>query len=345
MISEHTHASPGLYLAAIAAGFATPLVLVAAFLLIARGQDRLAAPPLTGNQSFDEKVVWLREHGGLDCDVLAVGSSMTLNNLDSATLARNLPEGWRFRNAAAWGLKIKNTRAEVEFMLKHGRPKAVIVVSSYMDFLREPATAGPLDEDEVRPEKALFFKEDEVASLAQDGNYWLSVAQHFDLSFYVKNYARIKRMRTSNQKFNSCMFDAGGSVPLAPIKPEGNAFRWGKKVDLAGIDAKEYLELAALASWLQTYGVRLIFVQPPIRSAAASAETPEDLRWHWRRIDEILSAHGFRFVNFHEKLRLSDAYFADYSHLNATGAAVFSQALADEYATELGRGAVVGKQP
>jgi len=72
------------------AAFFLPICLgagaIVTLLLYFKSRGELAPVPLTGSVSFNAKMEFLRRRPAKNADVLAVGSSMVLNNLDTATV-------------------------------------------------------------------------------------------------------------------------------------------------------------------------------------------------------------------------------------------------------------------
>src|SRR3982751_6326885 len=62
------------------------------------------APALSDSYSLNEKIEFLRTKEK-DIPILAIGSSIALNNLHSETIAKNIT-GKKFLNAASWGMNM-----------------------------------------------------------------------------------------------------------------------------------------------------------------------------------------------------------------------------------------------
>jgi hypothetical protein len=308
----------------LALAFLTALIVTgvpASFLYWAHYKGRLVAPALTGSVSFDEKVRFLRNTPSKQCDVLVIGSSMALSNIESQTILKHLPPGTRLLNAGAWSMKIGHIRAMLECLLGLYRPRAVIFVCGLMDFYRDP-----------RPSQ--FFDASEVTQFINGSPYWVSVLRHWDLQYYWEQSFSILQDRSTRKRYYSVMFDAWGGVPLEISFPEINQYRWNRKVDLTQVDPRQYEELGRLADVIRSRRLHLICVQTPLRQSAIPVGAAAGVDEHWRHMEQILHSRGFHLWNLQKEMSLSDEYFADYSHLNEKGAVIISEAVGREAASQ-----------
>jgi hypothetical protein len=309
--------SPCRYLALAALAALVVVGVPASFLYWAYSQGRLVAPAITGNVCFDEKVRFLRNSASKQCDVLVVGSSMALANVESQTMLKHLPPATRLLNAGAWNMKVGHIRAMLECLLGVYRPDRIILVCGMMDFYRDP-----------RPSQ--FFDAGEVTEFINGSSYWAAVLRHFDLQYYVRWSFSILQHRSTRKDYDSVMFDPWGAVPLDISFPEINPRRWNQKMDPAQVDPRQYEELGRLADLVRSRGLRLICVQPPLRQGSIPVGAAAGVDQHWRRMEEILRSRGFHLFNLQKEMTLSDEYFADYSHLNEKGAVIFSDVVGRE---------------
>ena len=272
-------------------------------------KDRLPPPPFTGSISFDEKAVWLSKHFDQPCDVLAIGSSMTLNNLDSEVFA-----GRHFLNAGSWGLKIDQTDYLLSLLLEYLKPKVVLVVTAPTDFERDYRGRKIYDETKLRR----FFTSKDLFRSHLDCLY---------LTYLVENYAAIGRDRHGRRNYYSLDFDSGGSVPIDPEGLERDQKRWMKPVaPESSMDPVNYEALGKLAKRCADIGIQFLLVQPPIRKDILS-ETDIDFltNRHWPKLAAICQEHEATFDNQHGVMAADSSVFVDSTHLNAIGAQRLSQ--------------------
>ena len=275
------------------------------------------APAISGNVCFDEKVRFLRNSPTKQCDVLVIGSSMALNNIDSEAMLKHLPPGTRLLNAGAYNMKISQTRALLDCLLAVYRPRNVIFVCGLMDFNKTPGPTQFFDASEV-----IRFINGRSASIP-------ILLRHFDLQYYVKWSSRILQIRSSRRDYFSVMFDAWGSIPLEIFFPKVDERRWNLKVDPEQLDPAEYEELGSIADSVRSRGLTLICIQPPMKRGSVPLAVSAAVDEHWSRMERILGIRGFHLWN-HSAMGLSDDYFCDYSHLNNKGAPIFSEIVGRE---------------
>ncbi len=296
-------------------------IAIVAMLLVFRSTGRLAPIPITGSVSYDEKLQLLRDRHGQSIDVLAVGSSMTLNNLKSDVVLQHLPPGVSFFNAASYGQKISQSRKLIEFLQPRFKAKAVIMICGPMDFdlnssyhiAFDPADAGRFIGGECYP--------------------W-SLARHFDALYYAREARTIATQRRSRSDYSHLHFDTGGGSPLEISYPNIDQARWNQKPDRQR-DPNEYLELQKLAQFLESNHIPFFLAQPPLRQSCLTPDILPKLELHWQNINQALSSTGSKLINLQYDLPLPDSAYADYSHLNEQGAAIFTEKLMRQTATDL----------
>ena len=315
MMSSQHELSPGQYVMRAVAACSIFLALVGLGLVYADKQGRLAPPPLTGNMCLDEKARLVRTLADEGCDVLVAGSSMALNNIASEPLIEKLPPGTRLLNIGAWGMKIRETREWIEHVRAVTKPAYVVLVVGPMDFYSGYANS-----------RNTF--QDDVDGFLRGEPYALYVARHFDIVYYLSSYFSIDHARRSRDHYQSLAFDAWGGLPLNVQYPSVDPVRWNQKVVPHLFNAEHYDELRRLASTLRKDGVKLYCVQPPLRKGSIVPASRAAVEAHWERIAKILADEGQQFLNLHNELQLDDSLYADYSHLNGRGAAIFTAAFA-----------------
>jgi hypothetical protein len=323
--------SPRRYVALAALAALLVVGAPALFFFWAYSQGRLVAPALSGNVCLDEKVRFLRNSPTKQCDVLVIGSSMALNNIDSEAMLKHLPLGTRLLNAGAYNMKISQTRALLECLLAVYRPRSVILVCGLMDFNKTGPTPV-LDSPEL------------IQFINGSSSWVLVLLRHFDLQYYVKWSFRILQSRSSRKDYFSVMFDAWGSIPLEISFPKVDERRWNLKVDPEQLDPAEYEEFARVADVVRNKGLSLICIQPPMRQGAVPVGATAAVDQHWRRMERVLGSRGFHLWNFNA-IGLGDEYFADYSHLNERGVVPFSEMLGRELDSQWSKHSVASTQP
>lgn len=274
---------------------------------------QLPPPPFSGSVSFDEKAVWLQPRLSQPCEVLAIGSSMTVNNLDAAVLGSDA-----FLNAASWGLKMRHIEYFLEVLLDYLDPSVVLVVTAPTDFEKDYRDREFVEERALRR----FFEDGKLF-----GAHW----RHLSANYLVGTLPELRRDRVGRGTYYSLDFDSGGCVPLDLMEEGFERWpeRWDRPIARAeNTDERNYASLKTMAQRCRDRGIRFLLVQAPIREAVL---TPDDRRHledvHWPALKEICEVEGAEFLNFHGQLPLSEDDFADSTHLNRKGAGKLSRAL------------------
>lgn len=272
-------------------------------------EGRLAAPPVTGRLSFDEKLLYFRNNPPRDrIRVLAIGSSMTLNNLASVPVSDAVGGG--YLNFSSWGLSVRQIAYLTRFLVERYQPEVVINVTGPMDFYRDAAPAE-------------FFDRLEVTGFLDGGSTFLLYMKYFDPFYVVKNSLGLRAIRNGNSSYNSVMFDSAGGV-LLDIAPDAiDEKRLNRRMDMARLDESAYAELANLATFLVARNIRYVIVQSPLRTTAIDNDMA-GMRRHWGMLEQLAGKHGFRFINLFDSDVVTDGDFVDSAHLGRQGAERFT---------------------
>ena len=286
----------------------TTLVCVHAF------REKLPPPPFTGSISFDEKAMWIAKRLKEPCDILAIGSSMTMNNLDSSAFA-----GQDFINASSWGMKIEQTDYFVDLLLNYWSPKTLIVVTAPIDF-----------EGDYRGKK--IFDREKLKRFFDSGDLFRAHLDYLSAHYLLGTMSEVRRDRVGRKTYYSLDFDEGGSVPLDLMTEDFERLddRWNKSLaqEEAIVEAS-YLGLQSLAKRCQDKGIRLLLVQSPIREDIMTEKDTAFLaKTHWPRLAKICHESSGAFHNFHGTLAMTEGDFADSTHLSRSGARKLSMEMA-----------------
>lgn len=303
------------YFLVVVAMVLIPVLGIVGLLLGASHEGSLAPPPLTGSISFDLKVEFLREKDPGSCKVLAIGSSMSLNNLDSEVIVRRLGVEDQFLNAGAWGRRIGQTRAFLELLLEKYDPHMVILATAPIDFIE----AEDVDYDRGHLER--FIK---------GSPYWITVARYFNPKYYYDQRKEMLKIKRRRDIFTSLQFDEYGGVVFNVTRESDPSWekRYSEAYALNEKSPRQYEQLGVIADLLREREIELVVVQPPIRGEAFEIQKQAILQ-HWQQLQEVVAAHQIRFVNLHEQLPVSDECFSDAVHFNSKGVRLFTTALMD----------------
>ena len=310
------------YLLVFAVPLLFPAALIALALIYLHSVGKLAPVPLTGSISFNEKAELLRRDRHMPIDVLAVGSSMTLDNLDGQIVKEHLPGDANLFNAGSFGLKISQSAHLAQLILRKRNPAAVIMVTGPEDFT-------------VNQQAGLDYDDGDFERFTDGGFYPWFVARHFDMAYYRSGMKEIRLDRRSRRDYGSLAFDKYGGVLLNIHFPHVNMVRWNARADLIHSDPTEWDAFESFAEFLHQRKISFYVAQSPLRKAPVNAEMASLMKARCARLARIVEAHGGAFFDGFDHCPLDDSYFADYAHLNAQGADKFTTAFMDAIDPEL----------
>lgn len=290
------------------------------FLSIVVGIYTFGPRLLTGNKllirftnsiSFDARIYDIRQKTVPNYDYLAIGSSMTMNNLNSDVMMNYLgPMGENFYNCSAWGLSVQDMKNWMNVLLKKYQPKGIIMFGSMEDF------------DEVEQN---YNYEDISRYLngARQSSFYLEYGVFGDLSYY-KEY---EKLREGNNSYDSLNFDDNGGVILEVYGIDRAMNRWEKKFTEEFIQNNEnYQSLYEMASELKKQGIDFYYVQMPSRQMYVTDTMGDEiLNSHVERCREVVEGSGQYYYNAINYEKYSDDYFSDYTHMNEHGSLLITQ--------------------
>lgn len=272
-------------------------------------RDYLPAPRYTGNVALNEKLLRIAELPSDSIQVLAIGSSMTLNNLASTPVVDHFGTK-AYLNVGAWGIGIKESAQLLPAMVERLSPSTVIIVTNLMDF--EPGSS--LNEDEIRTVQ-LFLRE--------GGDVWDHI-RYWDTPWFLRQMElnRIRYRDRGNYEFLG--FDEHGAATLEVPQERILRSRFNEKPpDAQDVDTSRYTGFAAMAYWLRMKDIDLVVLRSPYRQGLQSPELKELNKEHGARLERILNSTGHRFVDG-SKFDWPDSLFNDASHLDRAGAEAFT---------------------
>lgn len=262
--------------------------------------------PLISNRiSFDAKALHLRDSGPAKIDVLAIGSSISLNNINSSTVVKNL-KGETFYNASVWNLNFKSILSLLKYYVNEFSPSIVVTVTASVDF----------NNCYLFPE--FDKKVDSLNMLLKGWPEWY---------FYLKKYnpsrieARRKMLRLySNPNHSkSLCFDKWGGVPLNVAEKDKNPVHL--KQVMMEMQKKHYKAFESLCTYLRSRKIKFVLaLSPTLPHFSGSENATERLKVHKHRIREITEKYGHQFIDLSDLSLYKKEDFADNIHLQKSGA-------------------------
>ena len=291
------------------------LILVLLILVILDFSEK-PAPRFTPNFALNEKVRWLKVNGG-NCDILVIGSSMALGNIDGPHIKSALPNR-SILNTGAWGLSLMDTLNLLQIIAPICKPKLIVLVMAQSDFSHSNTVqdwsqiSRYLNHKRLEPEFSYIYN--------MDGLYYLT-------SFLD----RIGKKEMGNKIYDSLNFDETGGVVLDSTGLEIDYKKWNGFLNEAPLTKinmdngfKSLLKISGIASHC---GSQLLIITTPIRRAAWKIQLENKIFQLWSDVSLWSMIHNVTYVNDSQSLDFDDSYFADYMHLNNKGARALTEDL------------------
>jgi hypothetical protein len=276
-----------------------------ALALICHSPD-MPGPYVSSSESFNEKALWLRKaiERRPSADILVMGSSMALHNIDGAELARVTGTG-AIVNASSWGMSPEDSQEVIQILSDRLHPRLVILTCFGGDFMMRtrPAINWPaFDRCLSSPFLLPLYLS------APDGRYYWAT--------YKDQQKPANKLRRGGESLN---FDAYGGVPLSC-----EYYKGGGTEDLSPALYKSWSPdalgaLDGIRADLQARNIRLLVVASPL---SPRAEQIVGARWNtelWPEVARRVTAPGCAFIHVTGPEFTSNE-FGDSYHLNACGA-------------------------
>jgi len=274
--------------------------------------------PIIDHISFDAKIQFIYEHIDINkIDTIVVGSSLALNNVQGAYLEKSSKKCKNVLNLSVWSVDAPQVEQLLELTQVFPNLERIIYTGQFSSF-NHASTFKNFD--------AKFLKK----YISHDLNpveytkFILNTCK--DISFCINRQKEWEKEYGNNNKFSFLGFDHTGSAPLHIYGEDIVQKRW-TKVDGAGQHPNALKTLNAMAQKAYERNIKFYFFQQPYRQAQIDKyeHIQEIMKTFPKTMEELLSKHHGVFFNLHEKLHLSDAYFADRSHLNDKGSKVVAE--------------------
>jgi len=260
------------------------------------------APIITNSTLFDVKMLAVQKHHIKNIKLLAMGSSITLYELNSDSIVQNfnLP----YYNFASWGLQIADMNKLLASLVKTNKPKYIIICSSFPDFVSPPNNS--------------------YLNYINTSNY---IKDNFPEFFYFKTYNSIHQV--IRRKFNTypLYLDNWGGASLSARLRNVNSEKW-KEHDIfpTKYTPGNYKALDSLGAFLFEQKIKLIFVQVPIKkSYINSDQSKRVILAHFDRCKSIVEGKGGIYLNYYNTTIFTDSLFIDQYHLQDAGSLILTK--------------------
>jgi hypothetical protein len=283
---------------------------IISFVLLTFYFKEIPALKFSDSYSFNEKMLFLgRSSKG--ANVLAIGSSMSLNNLHSETVTLEL-QSKKFINTASWGMSIRDDYDFLKSLNKIYKITSIIIVSNIIDF--------------SEADKNIDFEFVKSYLNVRPLKIFLSFIRNFDLKYYLLNFKYAQNVRNCINNYDYLKFDNYGTINFSKENFVINNARWNRDFLEKPKDI-QYLYLDSLADYCMSNRIELLFFQSPMRTGIYSRlnQSQSDMNnLHLEKVKNILERDNFQFINPSDKL-WQDSLFIDGIHFNEAGARLFTE--------------------
>ncbi len=280
-------------------------------------REYLPAPRLTRNISLNEQLQRVKQivQGGSPhsdngrVNMLAAGSSMSLNNLNSRAVLEHFGDS-NFVNVGSWSTRINHTTKLSASLIEILEPKTLLITSNMEDWMTIPD----------------FFTLDTgmIRSYLTEWSTPESYLRTMRPSYYLREMERNMHRMTDQTILDFLGFDDWGgaaiNVPPERVAPERNILNIPTPDQ---VDHSLYPYLEWLAEHLAGKGIELIYIQSPYRESDQTEELIGIIAAHEQRVQKVLLRSGHTFISTTDRT-WPDELFIDPSHLTEKGAYLFT---------------------
>jgi len=274
--------------------------------------DDIPAPNLSNSYSFNEKMLFVHK-SKINPEILGIGSSMSLNNLDTKTIVNHFDKK-KYLNTASWGFSIKDNYLFLKALKEIYHPQMIMMASNNIDFQQE--------EKKINYQEVVNYIKSENAS-----KYYLGY-DYFNLKYFFTNFKYAREVRSCNKDYQYLNFDENGGVNFESegfnIKPG----RWNEDYIRYAIQDEQYKYFDSINSFCAKNKIKFSFFQTPLRSSYAktlNAAQNKILSDHYNKVSEIVHKYDHKFVNANDLKDWDDSLYVDVIHLNKIGSKIFTQ--------------------
>lgn len=276
--------------------------------------------PITGRISFDAKITFIKEHIDREkVDTIIVGSSIGLNNVQGTVLEASSQKCQSVLNLSVYEATPTQIEQVLELTGIFPNLRRIIYSAQYSDF----GYAGRIKEYDPSFIKAYL---DDTMTFKEKISFYFHSCQN--IFFCIRREWNWREKYMQNNQFTYLGFDSTGSVPLHIYGKDIIKSRWEKPhFDKQSKQAFGALERMSQKAYKEN--IDFIFVVQPYRGPLVKNfnHVRPVMQSFSHQTEQIVTKNGGRFLNLHDRLHLSDKYFADRSHLNDQGSVIGTKAI------------------
>jgi hypothetical protein len=289
------------------------VLIFSIWVLISYPEVDIPAPNLSNSYSFNEKMLFMNgQNKAMNLDVLAIGSSLTLNNLQSISVTEILNTE-NFVNASSWGLGMKDNFHLLKVLNEIYNPKELIMVINLIDFQNK--------------NKHVNIKFNYLKDFLSTNFSFIYHLKTFNLEYYFDNIRYSQKVRNCINDYEYLGFDKYGGVNFCAEDFKIDITSWNGDSEFSDLDVDQYQYMDSIASFCNNKAIKLYVFQSPFRQGyyLNIDETEKKMvHSHSEMIQKIINKYNISFANSLDRT-WSDSLFVDVKHLNDTGAKLFTE--------------------
>jgi len=273
--------------------------------------NNLPALNFSDSYSFNEKIRFMKENK-TNSKILGLGSSMTLNNLDSETITKHFDSD-SYLNAGSWGMSPVDDYKFLQSISDYRSFEKIIICTNFCDFTEQV--------------KNIDF---DFMNNYLNSNYFgltFDFISKFDLEYYTTNIPYSKKVRSTFNEYTNLQFEEYGSVPYEKKGFKIDSARWNNNHFNKTEARSHYVYLDSIAWYCNINDIELVVLQSPYRNGVKSkldySET-ERLDQHIDRVQRIVENRSQTFVNM-TNYNWDDSLFVDGIHFSSEGSKIFTE--------------------
>jgi len=265
--------------------------------------ENIPPPNLVNSFSYNLKLEFIATK---KADCIAVGSSLTQNNLYSKLVVDSLHIK-DYLNLSSWGLRVKDIYKLIKLYSTFNKPRVILTVGNYTDFLGGFKT----------------YDERELYDYISQKHNIIAYLNHFDLTYYFDKFEFVNRAAKTLKIHESLCYDEYGAVLLEPEGFQYQKQRWNDLGVNGTLDKENYWYLDSICSYCKEREIEFIYIQSPYREGVLDRADEYIPKNHLIRIKKIVTNYQFNFIDGNE-LIWNDSLFVDGTHMNKYGAETFT---------------------
>ena len=271
-------------------------------------KKNLAAPRITNSYSLNEKLKFVDAENK---NIIAIGSSMTFNNLVSEEIVE-IFDDTSYVNLGSWGLSAKNIAELTILFTNMYKPDKVICCGNVMDF----------NEQEFMVE----YDTSTIKNYINSGASWIYYFLKFDAPYIIEKSKENKLNYRTDTLLSTLQFDEYGGAVLSDYPFQKIEKRWNDTLNFKAIPENYYAIFDSLSARLYSQNIQFIYLQSPLREGLVTPHYNEKLKIHKERLKTTLKKYNHIFVDA-TKRTWADSLFHDNTHMKRSAAKALTRFL------------------